>query len=60
MIYTEFCYVLGLVFLAAGTSMMERADFGMSMVVAPAYLVYRKISLTAAFFTFGMAEYAFQ
>lgn len=57
---TEAAYVLGLVTLALGTAMMERADFGMSMVVAPAYLLHLKISQTLPFFSFGMAEYLFQ
>ena len=59
-IYTEFAYLLGLVLLAAGVSLMEASDFGISMVVAPAYLIYRKVSLTLPFFTFGMAEYCLQ
>lgn len=58
--YTEAAYALGLVFLAMGTALMEKADFGMSMVVAPAYLVYLKLSQTAPWFTFGMAEYCLQ
>ena len=58
--YTELAYVLGIVFLAAGTALMERADFGMSMVVAPAYLLHLKISQTFAWFSFGMSEYVFQ
>lgn len=44
MFYTEAAYFIGLVTLALGTALMERADFGMSMVVAPAYLVYLKVS----------------
>ena len=58
--YTEMAYVLGIVILALGTALMEKADFGMSMVVAPAYLLHLKISQTLPFFTFGMAEYTFQ
>ena len=58
--YTEAAYVLGIVILAIGTAMMERADFGMSMVVAPAYLLHLKISQRFAFFSFGMAEYVLQ
>ena len=38
--YSELAYVFGMVILALGTAMMELADFGMSMVVAPAYLVH--------------------
>ena len=33
--FTELAYVLGIVFLALGTVLMEKADLGMSMVVAP-------------------------
>lgn len=58
--FSEAAYVLGLVTLALGTAFMERADFGMSMVVAPAYVLYRKLSELLPFVTFGMAEYGFQ
>lgn len=58
--YGELSYLLGLLILALGTALMEKADFGMSMVVAPAYLIYLKVSQSVAFFTFGMAEYLLQ
>lgn len=58
--FSELCYVLGLVILALGTALMERANFGMSMVVAPAYLLHLKISQFWPVFSFGMAEYVFQ
>ena len=35
---TELVYVFGIVFVAWGVVLMEKADFGVSMVVAPAYL----------------------
>ncbi len=59
-IYTELSYLFGLVFIAAGVALMEKADFGVSMVVAPAYLIYLKLSQSLSFFTFGMAEYLLQ
>ena len=58
--YTEIAYVLGIITLAFGTALMERANFGMSMVVAPAYLFHLKLSEYFPFFTFGMAEYMLQ
>lgn len=58
--FTELAYVFGLLFLALGTAMMEAADFGVSMVVAPAYLLHRKLSTVWSFFTFGVAEYVLQ
>ena len=57
---TELAYVFGIVFVALGVVLMEKADFGVSMVVAPAYLLYRWLSPTWDFFTFGMAEYCLQ
>jgi len=58
--YSELAYVAGIVILALGTVFMERADFGVSMVVAPAYLIYLKLSALLPWFTFGMAEYTLQ
>ncbi len=58
--YTEIAYLLGIITLAIGTALMEAADFGVSMVVAPAYLIYLKLSQIFPFFSFGMAEYILQ
>jgi len=58
--YSELAYLVGLIILPLGIVFMEKADLGISMVVAPAYLIYRKVSTIWSFFTFGMAEYAFQ
>lgn len=59
-LYAEAAFILGIVILALGTAFMEKANFGMSMVVAPAYLLHLKISQTFSWFTFGMAEYCLQ
>lgn len=58
--YTEAAYIFGILILSLGTAFMERGDFGMSMVVAPAYILHLKISEFLPFFSFGMAEYTFQ
>lgn len=60
--YTELAYVFGIISLVFGVTFMERADFGMSMVVAPAYVLHRYISTLPgmAWFTFGVAEYTLQ
>lgn len=57
---TELAYLLGLLVLALGVVLMEKADMGVSMVVAPAYLLYRRLRDALPFFTFGMAEYLLQ
>lgn len=55
-LYSEVSYILGQIFLAFGAALITTAGFGVSMVVAPAYLISEKVS----FLTFGMAEYSFQ
>ena len=60
--YTELAYVFGIISLVFGVTFMERADFGMSMVVAPAYVLHRYLSTLPGmgWFTFGAAEYSLQ
>jgi uncharacterized membrane protein YczE len=59
-LYSELCYVFGVILLALGTACMERGDLGLSSVVAPAYLIYLKLSQYFDWFTFGRAEYLVQ
>lgn len=58
--YTEASYALGLVIMAFAAAFTAKADFGMSMVVAPAYILHLKVSEVLPWFTFGVAEYCFQ
>ena len=58
--YTEFAYGLGLILLALGTALMALGGFGISMVTAPAYVLYLKISQLLPGFSFGTAEYLTQ
>ena len=58
--YTEISYVLALIIMAFAAAFTEKADFGMSMVVAPAYILHLKMSELFPWFTFGVAEYCFQ
>lgn len=58
--YTEVSYALGLVIMAFAAAFTAKADFGMSMVVAPAYILHLKVSEVLPWFTFGVAEYCFQ
>ena len=58
--YTEIAYVLGVLLLALATALMEQGAFGMSIVVAPAYVVHLKLSEIWPWVTFGMAEYVLQ
>lgn len=58
--YTEWAYVLGIIAVAIATALTERADLGLSMVVAPAYLLHLILSPILPFVTFGTATYIFQ
>ena len=58
--YTELAYILGLVILSFSAAFMERTGFGVSMVIAPDYILHLKLSQFLPFFSFGMAEYTFQ
>jgi len=58
--FSEAAYLAGLAVLAIGTALMEAADFGLSMVVAPAYLMHLRVSQFFPAFSFGMAEYVLQ
>lgn len=55
-ISSEVTYVLAIILLALAVAMLTAADFGISMVVAPAYL----LSLKVGVITFGQAEYIIQ
>ncbi len=58
--YTELAYVAGLALLALGTALTAYGDFGVSMVVAPAYILHLQVSRYLPCFSFGMAEYVLQ
>ena len=58
--YTEIAYFVGLFLLAFGTALTIYGGFGVSMVVAPAYILHCFVSQYFEWFTFGMAEYVLQ
>ena len=53
---SELMYLVATVVLAFSVAMLTAADFGVSMIVAPAYI----FSLKFNFFTFGQSEYIIQ
>ena len=55
-VHSEMIYLLAIFLLALAVAMLTAADFGISMIVAPAYL----LSLKTGFLTFGQAEYVIQ
>ena len=55
-ISSELTYLLAIVLLSLAVAMLSAADFGISMIVAPAYLLSLKIDVLS----FGQAEYVIQ
>ena len=49
---SEIVFIIANVLLALAVSVVSTADFGLSMIVAPAYILHLKIGIT-----FGQAEY---
>ncbi len=55
-IHSETVYLFAIALLSFAVAMLTAANFGISMIVAPAYL----LSLKTGFLTFGQAEYVIQ
>ncbi len=55
-IYSELVYIIAQFGLTLAVAIMAAADFGVSMIVAPAYIVSQKFT----FFTFGQWDYIIQ
>ncbi len=54
--FSEMSYILGMLILPLGAALMAKADLGISMVIAPAYL----LSLKFDALSFGTAEFILQ
>lgn len=55
-LYSEAAYLLALLLLSLSVALLTAADFGVSMIVAPAYILSKKLG----FLTFGQSEYVIQ
>ncbi len=55
-ISSELNYILAILILSLSVAMISCTDFGLSMIVAPAYILSQKLT----FLTFGQSEYAVQ
>ncbi|MCM1365015.1 MAG: DUF6198 family protein [Faecalibacterium sp.] len=53
---SELVYILSILFISFAVAMISSTNFGISMIVAPAYIISEKVS----FLTFGQSEYVVQ
>ena len=56
----EIAWLCGIILCSLGVCLSTRSGLGVSMIVAPAYNIYLKVSQTLPWFTLGMAQYMFQ
>ena len=56
----ELAFVFAILFLQLGTSLSAKADLGISMIVAPAYVLHLKLHTYFSFATFGFLQYTVQ
>ncbi len=54
---SEFLWLLGVVFVAFGVAICSKADLGVSMIAAPAFVIYEAIAPLWQGFSVGMTEY---
>lgn len=56
----ELLWIFGIVFVALGVSFCSKANLGVSMIAAPAFIISEALSNFSAFFTVGVTEYLIQ
>ncbi len=57
---SELLWLFGIIFVALGVAICSKADLGVSMIAAPAFVVSEKLYLLSDFFTVGVVEYLIQ
>ncbi len=56
----ELYWLFGIIFVALGVAICSKADLGVSMIAAPAFVVYEAIAPLWSVFSVGMTEYIIQ
>lgn len=57
---SELLWFFGIIFVALGVSICSKADLGVSMIAAPAFVVSEAIQGFSSFFNVGVTEYIIQ
>ena len=57
---SELLWLFGIIFVALGVTICSKADLGVSMIAAPAFVISEAISRCASFFSVGVTEYVIQ
>ena len=57
---SELLWLFGIIFVALGVAICSKADLGVSMIAAPAFVIYEAIAPLWSGFSVGMTEYIIQ
>ena len=57
---SELLWLFGIIFVALGVAICSKADLGVSMIAAPAFVISEAISKHFDFFSVGVTEYVIQ
>lgn len=57
---SELLWVFGIIFVALGVAICSKADLGVSMIAAPAFVVSEALSNYWSLLTVGVTEYVIQ
>ncbi len=56
----ELLWLLGIIFVALGVSICSKADLGVSMIAAPAFVIFDAVKSISPLLSVGVVEYAVQ
>lgn len=56
----ELCWLFGVIFVALGVAICGKANLGVSMIAAPAFVISEALVNISGFFTVGVTEYLIQ
>ena len=57
---SELLWLIGIIFVALGVAICSKANLGVSMIAAPAFVVSERLISVSPFFTVGVTEYLLQ
>ena len=57
---SELLWLMGIVLVALGVAICSKADLGVSMIAAPAFILSEKLLTVSSIFTVGVTEYLIQ
>lgn len=57
---SELLWLFGVIFVALGVTICNKADLGVSMIAAPAFVLAEALDTVSSFFSVGVNEYIFQ